>query len=243
MNNENKKPTMNFLAGKGLYIALFLCVSAIGISGYFLADSLFAKDEAVITAAAPQVEAPQEETPDGADTENETPHSAQSVIGAEDAVEVMADAEDLNAQAAAAAAEAANAIRIWPLSGAVSKDHSVETLVYSKTTDDWRTHAGVDMVGYLGEPVMAITAGTVSQIYDDELYGTTVVISHADSVSSRYSNLSVVPTVTVGQEVAAGDVIGAVGDTALLECADEPHLHLEVFKEGIAMDPEEYIEE
>ena len=115
--------------------------------------------------------------------------------------------------------------------------------MYSKTTDDWRTHAGVDMVGCLGEPVMAITAGTVSQIYDDELYGTTVVITHADSVSSRYSNLSVVPTVTVGQEVAAGDVIGAVGDTALLECADEPHLHLEVFKEGIAMDPEEYIEE
>jgi len=41
MNNENKKP--NFMAGKGLYIVLFLCISAIGISGYFLADSLFSR--------------------------------------------------------------------------------------------------------------------------------------------------------------------------------------------------------
>lgn len=241
MNNENKKPAANFMAGKGIYIALFLCISAIGISGYFLADSLFAQDETAITAVAP-VEGEGETTPGEAE-ESEAPQSAETVSGQEEAVTVMGDADELDAQAAAAAAEAAGAIRIWPLAGGMSKGHSLETLVYSQTTDDWRTHAGVDLVGYLGEPVMAITAGTVSQIYDDELYGTTVVISHADSVSSRYSNLSIVPTVTVGQEVSAGDVIGAVGDTALLECADDPHLHLEVFKEGIALDPEVYIEE
>ena len=240
MNNENKKTAANFMAGKGLYIVLFLCVSAIGISGYFLADSLFSREETAITAAAPLAE---QEDGNAPSEENENPESAQSVNGQEEAVTVMADADDLNAQAAAAAAEAANAIRIWPLSGAMSKEHSTETLVYSRTTDDWRTHEGVDLLGYLGEPVMAVTAGTVSQIYDDDLYGTTVVITHDNSVSTHYSNLAVVPTVTVGQEVVAGDVIGAVGDTALLECADEPHLHLEVFKEGIAMDPEEYIEE
>lgn len=248
MNNENKKTAANFMAGKGLYIVLFLCVSAIGISGYFLADSLFSREETAITAVAPVAEG-QEDKADPSESvpaeneENKTLQSAQTVSGQDEAVTVMADADDLNAQAAAAAAEAASAIRIWPLSGAVSKDYSVETLVYSETTDDWRTHNGVDLLGYLGEPVMAVTAGTVSQIYEDDMYGTTVVITHADSVSSHYSNLAVVPTVTVGQTVAAGDVIGAVGDTALLECADEPHLHLEVFKEGIAMDPEEYIEE
>lgn len=240
MNNENKKP--NFMAGKGLYIVLFLCISAIGISGYFLADSLFSREQTAITAVAPVAE--QENAPaEDNEEEGKDPQSAQTVSGSEDAVTVMADADELNAQAAAAAAEAADAIRIWPLSGAMSKEHSTETLVYSRTTDDWRTHEGVDLLGYLGEPVMAVTAGTVSQIYDDDLYGTTVVITHGDSVSTHYSNLAVVPTVTVGQEVVAGDVIGAVGDTALLECADEPHLHLEVFKEGIAMDPEEYIEE
>lgn len=246
MNNKNKKTAANFMAGKGLYIVLFLCVSAIGISGYFLADSLFSRDETAITAVAPlgeKEEAPAESVPAENGEESKAPQETQTASGQEDAVTVMADADDLNAQAAAAAAEAAGSIRIWPLSGAMSKGHSTETLVYSKTTDDWRTHAGVDLQGYLGEPVMAVTAGTVSDIYDDELYGTTVVITHADSVSTHYSNLAVVPTVTVGQEVAAGDVIGAVGDTALLECADEPHLHLEVFKEGIAMDPEEYIEE
>lgn len=246
MNNENKKTAANFMAGKGLYIVLFLCISAIGISGYFLADSLFSREETAITAAAPLVEkeeTPAESVPAENGEESKAPQDAQTVSGLDDAVTVMADADELDAQAAAAAAEAAGAIRIWPLSGAVSKDHSTETLVYSQTTDDWRTHEGVDLLGYLGEPVMAVTAGTVSQIYDDDLYGTTVVITHGDSVSTHYSNLSVVPTVTVGQEVVAGDVIGAVGDTALLECADEPHLHLEVFKEGIAMDPEEYIEE
>ncbi len=239
MNNENKRPIGKFMAGKGLYIALFLCITGIGVSGYYLADSLFSTGETTVSAVSA------EKTPSASDAvpaENgDTVLTAQT---GEEAVDVMASvADQLDAQAAQAAAEAASAIRIWPLSGAVSKDHSLETLVYSATTDDWRVHCGVDLMGYLGEPVMAVTAGTVTDIYDDEMYGTTVVISHDDSVSTHYSNLAVVPTVTVGETVAAGDVIGAVGDTALVECADEPHLHLEVFKEGVVMDPREYIEQ
>mgnify|MGYP003330477446 CR=1 FL=1 len=48
--------------------------------------------------------------------------------------------------------------------------------------------------------------------------------------------------IAAGVPVNAGDVIGAVGDTALIECEEESHLHLELQVNGEAVDPSEYIE-
>ena len=49
------------------------------------------------------------------------------------------------------------------------------------------------------------------------------------------------PTVKAGDSVKAGDVIGAVGDTAILESADKPHLHFQVFKDGTPVDPADFL--
>ena len=50
--------------------------------------------------------------------------------------------------------------------------------------------------------MLAAADGTVSDIYADDLLGTTVVISHGGGIESVYSNLAELPTVTVGQSVA-----------------------------------------
>ena len=47
----------------------------------------------------------------------------------------------------------------------------------------------------------------------------------------------------VGSSVSAGQVIGHVGDTALVECCDEPHLHLETTLSGVSVDPLDYVPE
>ena len=45
MQNEKSGKLDKFFAGKGFYIVLFLCIAAIGISGYYLFSGLFAEPE------------------------------------------------------------------------------------------------------------------------------------------------------------------------------------------------------
>ena len=94
---------------------------------------------------------------------------------------------------------------------------------------------------WAGEQVKASCGGTVTAVYDDEYLGTTVVISHPDGYSTQYANLAAMPTVRAGDSVSAGDVIGAVGATALLEIGEQPHLHFSVFHNGESVDPAAFI--
>jgi murein DD-endopeptidase MepM/ murein hydrolase activator NlpD len=84
-------------------------------------------------------------------------------------------------------------------------------------------------------------AGTVERVYDDEYLGTTVILRHEGGYETRYCNLTAMPTVKVGDSVKAGDVIGAVGDTAILEAEDKPHLHFQLRKDGKAIDPSDFL--
>jgi murein DD-endopeptidase MepM/ murein hydrolase activator NlpD len=87
-----------------------------------------------------------------------------------------------------------------------------------------------------------VSNGVISDIYDDYLYGTTVVIEHKDGIKSVYSNLSAdLPTETViGRTVITGEIIGGIGQTAVCEAAEAHHLHLEMIKDGEYVNPEEY---
>jgi murein DD-endopeptidase MepM/ murein hydrolase activator NlpD len=106
---------------------------------------------------------------------------------------------------------------------------------------DWRTHDGVDIATELGAQVKALTNGTVSAIYDDDLYGTTIVIRHRGGLESVYCNLAATPTVSVGDQVVVGQVIGAVGDTALCETGEVCHLHFAMRRDGESVDPTDYL--
>ena len=92
-----------------------------------------------------------------------------------------------------------------------------------------------------GDSVKTAASGKVVKVEDDELMGTTVVIEHAGGYSTQYSCLQKDPPVTVGQEVAAGDVIGQVGSTASAEAEMGAHLHFSVSKDGKVIDPSEYV--
>ena len=131
----------------------------------------------------------------------------------------------------------------WPVNGAVISPHSVEALAYDSTMGDWRTHAGVDIAAAIGTEVIATAAGTVSAIYEDALYGTTIIIDHGKDITSMYSNLAAVPTVKVGAKVSTGTVIGTVGATAAAESQLASHLHFGLFKYDVAVDPLDYLPE
>ena len=130
-----------------------------------------------------------------------------------------------------------------PLVGSVIKDYSNELLVYSETMNDYRQHNGMDLAAVIGERVYALTDGVVEKVYDDVLMGKTVVLDHGNGLKSVYQNLvSESPEgITEGAAVKSGQVIGGVGETAMVECALEPHLHFEVWKDGAPVDPKDYL--
>jgi murein DD-endopeptidase MepM/ murein hydrolase activator NlpD len=235
----------DFVAGKGFYIVLFLCVAAIGISGYYLFSTLgssgseVAADAPVSVVVTPEVTA-QVTAP--AVSSDPSPSPATSASPAPSASPSVSPAASPSPAAEQTAAEApAASVFTWPVRGEVLSDFSLEVLAYDETMGDWRTHSGMDIAASLGAQVGAISSGTVEQVYDDDLMGTTVVIDHGDGLKSSYSNLASTPTVSPGDAVSPGSVIGSVGETALAEQTRKAHLHLELTPDGVAVDPANYL--
>ena len=117
----------------------------------------------------------------------------------------------------------------------------MEVLSYNPTTRDWRVHNGIDIAAEPGTEVCAAADGTVYTVYEDETMGTTVVIRHDGGYVTKYASLAAEVSVSAGQSVKAGDVIGTVGCTALLETAIGDHLHFSVTCDGESMDPNDFL--
>lgn len=260
MKNRNFMGQLgDFVLGKGFYIVLFLCVAAIGVSGFYLIRSVDLPD-AQTTAGDSSVILPDSEAngPDPVDLwgsgEVETPVQSVTAPGP---VEVPEPGEKpeipelpkepelpgSQEEKKPAPGKPAAAVYTWPVKGEILRSFSVETLSPDPTMGDWRTHAGVDISAELGTKVMAMSDGTVEQVCEDGLMGTTVVIDHGEGLTSIYCNLAEEPAVKVGDRVTTGAFIGAVGDTAIAEVGLRSHLHLEVCLDEKAVDPAEYLPE
>ena len=94
-------------------------------------------------------------------------------------------------------------------------------------------HSGVDLVAAEGDPVASTGPGTVIFSGTDGGYGTSVVVEHANGLTTRYAHLSE-SLVSVGDLIEDGGIIGRAGQTGR---ATGPHLHYEVRVDGRAVDP------
>ena len=98
-------------------------------------------------------------------------------------------------------------------------------------------HPGIDIVAATGTPVRCVLDGEVVFAGWDDIYGNVVRIQHNDSISTVYGHNDKV-LVDEGDRVAKGAVIAQVGNTGR---STAPHLHFEVLKNGVAEDPELYV--
>lgn len=130
---------------------------------------------------------------------------------------------------------------IMPVTGDVLKEFSKDNLVYSKTFEDYRTHNGIDIKTKRSEAVFSVSDGVVEDIYTDSLEGIVIVINHNNGFKSIYKNLSSDKMVKKGESVTEGQVISGVGETAIFESADEEHLHFELKKDDMFVNPLEYV--
>ena len=130
---------------------------------------------------------------------------------------------------------------IKPVEGEVMVEYANENLVYSKTLEEWTVHLGIDIKAEKASIVKASSDGKVKFIKNDPRYGITVVIEHDNGYVSVYANLLTAEFIKEEEKVKQGQTIGTIGNTAVFEIADEPHLHFEILKDNKYLNPSEYI--
>ena len=103
--------------------------------------------------------------------------------------------------------------------------------------EDQSFHHGLDMGVPTGTSVLAFGAGEVEYIGESDIYGQYLQIDHGNGVKSFYAHCSKL-CVRQGQEVEAGEKVAESGETGN---ATGPHLHLELKKDGIFLNPAYYV--
>ena len=124
-----------------------------------------------------------------------------------------------------------------PVEGEIMKVYAKDNLVFSNTLQEWTTHLGIDIKADKTTVVKSAEAGTIKTIKNDPRYGLTITIEHDNGYQTVYANLLSSEFVVEGETVEKGQSIGTVGNTATFEISDEPHLHFEVLKDGVQIDP------
>ena len=213
--------------GKGYYIALILCAAAIGITGYVMNRTT---EKETMQEVSPVPEA----TVSGELGQADIP-----VIATQPRNDSPAQPDTLQDPAPTEGKRSLKTVS--PVSGKTVSGYSVEALSYNETTRDWRVHKGVDIAAEAGAEVAASADGEVLRVFEDESLGWTVEIRHVGGYTTCYASLSEAVAVKEGDTVTAGQVIGTVGDTALVETAMGPHVHFGVTYQGQPMDPAEFL--
>ena len=237
----------DFMAGKGFYIVLFLCVAAIGISGYYLFSSLAGDGDTAVSGPAQVVVTPKP-SPTVTPSQDVTP-AKPSVTPTKPSPSPSPSASTAPSVPTSPAPSTkptvatAPTVYTWPVKGQILDAYSPDKQRKDVTMGDWRTHAGIDIAAEEGTQVKAAAAGVVESIKTDDLLGTTLTIDHSGGIKSVYGNLGELPTVSEGDSVSAGDIIGSVGATAKGESKQAAHLHLAFLKNDSSADPLKYLPE
>ena len=252
MDNRGKRQASSIFGGMGFYIALLICVLAAGVVGYFalLNNNTVSPDPDPIPASDPIPSLDQlPGSSQSASSDNKGPVSpvmSEEPVAVTKPVARPVQEGDMVGPAPSAAAAAVTEPEVTlsvvaPLNGETVAVFSVDQLTYDATLGDWRTHDGIDIQAAAGTEVVAACAGTVHSVENDGRMGTTIVIDHPDGTSTTYASLQTEVSVLAGDRVAAGDVIGAVGNTSLSEAGLGAHLHFSVAKDGESVDPAAYL--
>lgn len=132
---------------------------------------------------------------------------------------------------------------ILPVKGKVSLEYAKDTLVYSKTLDQWTTHLGLDISTGIGNEVVAVLDGKVTKIETTDKLGIVITIDHGEGILAKYGNVSANDMVSVGQNVKKRQTISGIGKPVGFEIAQGPHLHFELLIGGKSVNPSDYLKQ
>lgn len=221
-----KEKVQKFLSGKGFYLVLAAGLLAVGVASAVsyleynkikepVGENLSSESSLIISST----EESSSEIEAGTDTKE--PYDS-SEVSSEEALDIVADSFD------------------FPVLGEVIKGFSLDELQFSATYNDMRTHQAIDITAEPNEAVVSAGKGVVTDITKDSELGMVVEIDHGNGIIAYYCGLSEEVAVAKGEAVDKSTLIGFAGEVPG-ECEDEPHIHLEVYKNGKPIDPKSLI--
>lgn len=256
MNKRNNQFS-RFLASKGIYVALAVCLAAAGTAAWVTVNNAISQSDPFTETPQVQQSQPQEniesETPppqpaeeveESTAAEQKQPHvtkedsepkddsssSSSSASSSEEWSESVSASESLTVSDVSPALSFT-----LPLNTQLLSPFSGDKLVENRTLKEWRTHNGIDLKAEKGDSVKSACDGKVSAISFDPLWGTTVEISAGEYVL-HYCGLSEELPVKLNDYVAKGETIGSV-DIIPCEAMEGSHLHFAVTKDEQYIDP------
>ena len=244
-----KSKFQRFLAGKGFYAALGVCLLGAGVAAWVSIDrTMNSLDQIGYSSSEPSsftepageepAETSQPDIPkDSSQQESSQPSDLQD--GQQSSSSEQTNAS-VNSEQSTVSTKLPTAAYVYPVNGEIFATYSGDKLVYNQTMGDWRTHNGIDLKAEQGSDILAVSAGTVTRIYEDALWGKVVEIDHGDDLFSLYCGLDEV-RVQQGDEVKMEQVIGTLG-VAPAEVSLDSHLHFAMKQDGKWIDPTVIVE-
>lgn len=150
-------------------------------------------------------------------------------------------AEEASAQVQPTVNFAATEALQWPVAGIVLMDYSMDATVYFATLDQYKYNPALILGAEEGAQVVAAARGIVDEIATNEETGTTIRMNLGDNYALIYGQLKEV-TVSEGDVVEAGDLIGYVSQPTKYYCEEGSNLYFALEKDGEAADPFLYLE-
>lgn len=252
--NKNEKPS--FLKGKGAAVATVICfVAVITMVGAFTfrnyqnrMEQELAKAE---TAADEETKENSEETATNEIVLPEAEGTEDAETAEEDAAEDTGQAandalplEDGSAETAGAAADvwfSEESILEWPASGAVLINYSMDKTVYFATLEQYKYNPALIVGGEVGEMIGASAPGVVTNIEQEAQTGLTVTLDMGNGYSAIYGQLKEVP-LEVGSYVNTGETIGYLSEPTKYFATEGANLYFEVQKDGVPVNPMDFME-
>lgn len=130
---------------------------------------------------------------------------------------------------------------LWPVSGQVVIDYSMDGTTYFSTLDQYKYNSAVVLAATAGDPVQAAANGKVVSVAENEETGTTVTLDMGNGYQAIYGQLKDL-AVTEGQTVESGTVLGYVNDPTKYYVKEGANLYFAMTKDGAAVDPMIYLE-
>jgi murein DD-endopeptidase MepM/ murein hydrolase activator NlpD len=224
----NKQSVKTFFQKQGLYVLIFLCVVAAGITALVAwprTDDSVPQDSGTDVSL---IDVPSLEEEMAA--ASKTPAPSMTPVPSPSPTAKPSAQDNSNGSGSISLKK--------PVDGKIINSFSGDELVFFASLNIWATHNGVDIQAEKDAPVVAALSGTVEDVYADESNGGVIIISHSDKVSTVYAGLGEL-SVNKGDKVNAGQQIGKIGEIPK-EIDLSYHLHFEYMVNGVYKDPAKY---
>ena len=247
-----KNKFKEFMKDKGFYLVLALCIVGASTAAWITAsntlDSIKNQNEEMTSQISSKEELEWEgnttpEIPSSVVEVNETlkdvskslPSSTSQLVPPSSSYSTEdLDADSISPKPAQKLEQSPYTLPMESL--AVIHPYSDGQPVKNKTLNVWRAHNAVDFKGELGCKIMAVSDGVITDIGNDPIWGSFIMINHPDGYVSMYNGVKVTSNMKKGDNISGGQKIGELSDIPG-EISMGPHLHFTLKKDNNSVDP------